>query len=220
MTSNLPVSKFTRLLDRCPEVYDEEELMAVAKDAQQAYMDGEVAGPAAMAKRFPKLPFEVCRQLIDTFGWRDMRVRHLEDLQAAAAVDYAEFIRETRKSVAKNLVDQLGPAIKTLTEEISTSLSHTSEADKYRTMDARRLAEAVAQLADKLMKAAGIDGNMPAVPEQAEKGKDQAKRPWVSITASGPVAISSGDGQKPEHGASDNKQEKTDERDDYSTQDP
>ena len=194
------------LLAYCPKIRDELELLEILGAARDDYVYGKLAGPKDLSAKYPMLPYEVCRKLVTAYGWREMRAKHLEDLQIAAAVDMARFIVETRMRVAKDMVDQLGPAVKSLTEEIAASLGDKDS--RYRTMDARRLAEAVAQLADKLMKAAGIDGTVPELPETAAgDGGGKGKRPWVSVTASGPVSISSGDGQDPEHGAPEEEKE-------------
>lgn len=180
--------RINRLMDMCPAVADSNELLSLIAAARDAYVGGGAAGPKELAKQFPKLPREVCQKMVDLFGWRKQRAERLEDLQVAAAVEYADYLRSARTTVAKNLVDQLGPAVKMLTDEIGTSLGDADS--KYRTMDARRLAEAVAQLADKLMKAAAVDGTMPELPESAlPDGKAKGKQPWMTINAAGPVTI-------------------------------
>ena len=71
----------------------------------------------------------------------------------------------------------------------------TSDDDgKYKTSNVRRLSEALAQITDKLMQAAGVDGKMPELPEsmQGDGGPKDGKRPWVTVNASGPVTLETG----------------------------
>lgn len=193
-------SRITKLLDYCPAVADHNEMLALIAEARDAYVGGEAAGPKELAQRFPKLPREACQKMVDLFGWRAQRAQRLEDLQLSAAVEHAGYLRTARTTVAKALVEQLGPAVKKLTEEIESSLGDADS--KYRTMDARRLAEAVAQLADKLMRAAAVDGTMPTMPESAmPEGKAKGKQPWVTVNASGPVTLAGGN-DLPGRGAS------------------
>jgi hypothetical protein len=193
------------LLAYCPMIRDELELLEILGAARDDYVHGELAGPKALSTKYPMLPYEVCQKLVTAYGWREMRAKHLEDLQISSAVDYAQFVRDQRTVVAKGIVDQISPVLKRMSEEIGVALDGTGQ---YRTIDARRLAECLAQMSDTLMKAVAIDGTVPELPDTAAvDGKDKGKRPWVSVTASGPVSISSGDGQKPGRGAPEEEKE-------------
>ena len=205
------LSRVDRLLDLCPAVADVNELLTLLSAAREAYVNGTLAGPKELSECFPKLPREVCQKMVEMYGWRKQRAERLEDLQVASAIKQAHFIGDVRTSVAKGLVDQLGPAVKLLTDEIGISLGDADS--KYRTMDARRLAEAVAQLADKLMKAASVDGTVPELPKAAQaETKDSGKRPWLNITAAGPVTVTGGNNSSTGRGGP-SEQQKTGEDD-------
>ena len=214
MSENAPVrkSRIDDLMSMCPDVKDVNELMDIMVAAKEAYVNGKAAGPKELSTLFPKLPYEVCQKMVSVYGWRSTRIERLEDLRVAAAVDFADYVRDARRKVAKDLVDQLSPVVKLLSDEIGNSLGDADS--KYRTMDARRLAEAVAQIADKLMKAAGIDGTAPALPESAlPDGKSRGKQPWMTINAAGPVTIAQGDDKKDlsRQGAGDENQQENDD---------
>ena len=199
MEESKMVPRTNDLLAYCPAIKDELELLEILGAARDDYVYGKLAGPKNLATKYPMLPYEVCQKLVTAYGWREMRAKHLEDLQISSAVDYAQFVRDQRTAVARNIVDQISPVLKRMSEEIGVSLDGDGQ---YRTIDARRLAECLAQMSNTLMTAVAIDGTVPELPDTAAgDGKDKGKRPWVNITASGPVAISSGDGQKPGHGA-------------------
>ena len=205
MDESKMVPRTNDLLAFCPTIKDELELLEILGAARDDYVYGKLAGPKNLATKYPMLPYEVCQKLVTAYGWREMRAKHLEDLQISSAVDYAQFVRDQRTTVAKGIVDQISPVLKRMSEEIRVSLDGDGQ---YRTIDARRLAECLAQMSDTLMKAVAIDGTVPELPDTASgDGKDKGKRPWVNITASGPVAISAGDGQKPEHGAPEEEKE-------------
>jgi hypothetical protein len=195
-------SKMDKLRALCPDVRDVPELLEILEAAREAYVTGKAAGPRDLAVQFPKLPREVCRRLVEGFGWRKQRVERLEDLQVSAAVEYADYIRAERSKVAKSIVDKLSPVLGSMAEEVDKVLADKDS--KYRTIDARRLAEALAQISGVLLQAVAADGKVPELPEsmQEQAGNKGGRQPWLNIHAAGPVTIKGGN-DLPPHGAGD-----------------
>ena len=131
----------------------------------------------------------------------DDRLRLL--LQVAGLARFAEKSNRLRRDIVAKGADQ------TLHEAFFDALGYRANRLPF-----RRLAEAVAQIADKLMKAAGIDGTVPALPESAlPDGKSRGKQPWMTINAAGPVTIAQGDDKKDlsRQGAGDENQQENDD---------
>ena len=193
------LSKMEDVLALCPDIEDVPELLETLTKAREAYLTGAAAGPRDLAAKFPKLPVEVCRRMVESFGWRKQRVERLEDIQVSAAVEYADYVRQQRAKVAKSIVDKLDPVLERMAKEVSEVLDADPEDSKYRTIDARRLAEALAQISGVLLQAVAADGKIPEVPESMRdeaRDKKGGKQPWLSINASGPVTMVAGGDKK------------------------
>ena len=204
--------RFDRLSEMCPLASGRDELLREIAAARAAYMSGEAPSPGALAVRFPKLPLEACKRLVDDFGWRKDRMEELADARVAADLSYLNLIRCRRDSEVKKVLDGVGPAVEWLSNEIKSLLGPAADKDsKYRTIDARRLAEALAQLSGVLLQAVAADGRMPAAPEAAQGGGGPQRQPWLNITAQGPVSVSRGGTMSASHGAEPKQAEATGE---------
>ena len=194
--------KIDRLLDLCPLVDGRKALIDVMVAARDDYMSGKLASARDISKKYPVLPLEACRRLVDAFGWRTERAARLEDVQVAAAVEYAELVRLKRAETVGGVLESIGPTVKKLSAEIESILGDgAGRDDKYRTIDARRLSEALAQLSGVLLQAVAADGKMPELPESTQSKAADSKRPWLNVTAHGPVTISQGETKSDPHGA-------------------
>ena len=193
--------RFDKLLAFCPEVADRAELLELVSAAHGAYVSGAVAGPAELATKFPKLPVEVLRRMVDTMGWRKQRIERLEDLQVSSAVRYAELIAEKRSAAAQGIIDGYSPVMKSIAGAIEDALR--DEDNKFRMTDVRRLAESAAQLGGLVLQAAAADGKTPELPESLREtlDKSKGKRPWITVNASGPVTLEAGEKDLPGHDA-------------------
>ena len=143
-------------------------------------MSGKAVGPRELSAKYPMLPLEACRRLVNAFGWRAERASRLEDVQVAAAMEYAELVREKRASTVVGVLDSLGPTVTKLSKEIDEILAPKKDGepvDKYRTIDARRLAEALAQISGVILQAVAADGKMPELPESMAQKAGDGKRP-------------------------------------------
>lgn len=194
--------KLDRLLDLCPTVRDRGDLIEIMVAAREDYLSGKLASARDLAGKYPMLPLAACHRLIDSFGWKNERAARLEDVQVAAAMEYAEMVRQRRAATVGAVLDSIGPTVQKLSGEIDAILGPAADKDsKYRTIDARRLAEALAQLSGVLLQAVAADGKMPELPESAQAKAGDGKRPWVNVTASGPVTIAQGETKSAPQGA-------------------
>lgn len=183
-------------MEQCPAIKSPVEMMQTVARAHEAYVKASVTGADGLAQMFPSVPEDVFAKMIRALGWKEQRDEHLADLRTAAAVGYVDFVNRVRATEAKRIVDAVGPVVEKLAQEINSALSGDGQ---YRTIDARRLSEALAQLSGTLMQAAAVDGKMPEPEEGAGDGDDKKgkKKPWVTVNASGPVTMVSGDGGAP-----------------------
>ena len=180
-----------RYMAQCPSVKSQEHMMELVAKAQNIFVTGKTPTPEAVAEQVPGLTVDVCRKMITTLGWRDQRRDYLEDTKTSADIEHAEFIRSVRTATAKNILDSLSPALKSLGTEIQSAL------DSGDSGTVRRLAESLTHVANPILQAAAVEGKMPEitkkeVSEEAARGKV----PWLNINASGPVTLSGGE-QKP-----------------------
>jgi len=188
--SDKPTS-LERYMVQCPSVKSREEMMELVAKAQNIFVTGKTPTPEAVAEQVPGLTVDVCRKMITTLGWRDQRRDYLEDTKTSADIEHAEFIRNVRTATAKNILDSLSPALKSLGTEIQSAL------DSGDSGTVRRLAESLTHVANPILQAAAVEGKMPEitkkeVSEEAARGKV----PWLNINASGPVTLAGGEQEK------------------------
>ena len=183
--------KIMQYMQLCPTITDPVTMLELIAKAQHTYMSGGAGGAMGLHNIHPEIPLDVCEKMIRNFGWRTKRVEALQEQQVAAATSQVAFINNVRVAEATRIVNSIGPVIERLAAEINAALDGDGE---YRTSDARRLSEALSQLTGSLMTAAGIDGKVPEMPEGvAAASGENKKQPWVSIHATGPVRIASGE---------------------------
>lgn len=187
----LSSGRYAALMKKCPQVETVMEMIQLVAQAQEEYIRGKAVTSTDVAAKYPKLPAEVCEGLVRTMGWKRQREEYLREIQAAAAVDFAEFLYGNRRAVAKNVIDNLGPALHKLAAELQRVMDSPDGGDsRFKTSDARRLTEAISHLAGPLMQAAAIDGKVPELPKPGEaEGDAKGKRPWLQFNSQGPVTV-------------------------------